>query len=101
MQYITQNSDRSCIGEEQQGSFFKRKTGQQDALCDRHTQSSVSLKANHPTLLHLFTNINSFFSLTKLKKAYVYLFKKLLTISYAKAFVVYFSRDKMQYFIPI
>lgn len=68
---------------------------------DRHTQTSVNLKANHPTLLQFFTKSNAFFCLTELKFRYVYLFNKLLTISYPKAFVVYFSRSEEQQFIPL
>ena len=68
---------------------------------DRHTQTSVNLKANHPTLLQFFTKSNAFFCLTELKVTYVYLFNKLLTISYPKAFVVYFSRFALQQFIPL
>ena len=68
---------------------------------DRHTQTSVNLKANHPTLLQFFTKSNAFFCLTELKFTYVYLFNKLLTISYPKAFVVYFSRFALQQFIPL
>ncbi|MGI8500187.1 MAG: hypothetical protein ACR2LR_03490 [Hassallia sp.] len=68
---------------------------------DRHTQTSVKLKANHLTLLQLFTKSNAFFCLTKLKFTYVYLFNQLLTISYPKAFVVYFSYFSLQQFIPL
>ncbi len=67
---------------------------------DRHTQTSVNLKANHPTLLQFFTRSNAFFCIPKLKFTYMYFFKKLLTISYPKAFVMYFSCENVQYFIP-
>jgi hypothetical protein len=53
---------------------------------DRHSQTSVNLKANHPTLLRLFTKSHACFYLTELKLTYVYLFNKLLTNSYPKAF---------------
>jgi hypothetical protein len=101
MQYITQNSDRLCFAEGLpliNPSPIPEEQGTPD---DRRTQTSVNLKASHPTLLQLFTNNNGFFGLTKLKKAYVYLFKKLLTINYPKAFVVYFSPYALQHFIRL
>ncbi|GAX42204.1 hypothetical protein NIES4075_32040 [Tolypothrix sp. NIES-4075] len=67
---------------------------------DRHTQTSINLKANHPTLLQLFTKSHAFFYIPERKFTYVYLFNKLLTISYPKAFVVYFSHSEEQQFIP-
>lgn len=63
-------------------------------------QTSVNLKANHPTLLQFFTKSHAFFYIPELQFTYVYLFKKILTISYPKAFVVYFSRSEEQQFIP-
>ncbi|MBW4605874.1 MAG: hypothetical protein KME22_01290 [Hassallia sp. WJT32-NPBG1] len=94
MQYITQNSDRLCFAEGLpliNPSPVPEEQRKQGTLDDRRTQTSVNLKASHPTLLQLFTNNNGFFSLVRLKKPYVYLFNKLLTINYPKAFVVYFS----------
>ncbi len=67
---------------------------------DRQTQTSVNLKANHPTLLQFFTKTNVFFYIPEGQFAYVYLLNKLLTNSYLKAFVVYFSRYALQQFIP-
>ena len=67
---------------------------------DRHTQNSVNLKANHPTLLQFFTQSNAFFYIPEGQFAYVYLRDQLLTNSYLKAFVVYFSRSVLQQFIP-
>jgi Bacterial Glycosyl hydrolase family 3 C-terminal domain len=68
---------------------------------DRHTQTSVNLTANHPTLLELFTNSNAFFCFTEVKFIHMYLFNELLTIVSPKAFVVYFSRYTLQQFIPL
>jgi hypothetical protein len=68
---------------------------------DLNTQTSVNLKANHPTLLQFFTKSNAFLCIPELKFTYVYLFNKLLTISYPKAFVVYFSHSEEQQFIPL
>jgi len=104
MQYITQNSDRLCFAERLpliNPCPVPEEQRKQGTLHDRRTQTSVNLKASHPTFLELFTNNNAFFSLTKLKKAYVYLFNKLLTINYPKAFLVYFSPDGLQQFIPL
>ncbi|MCV3214465.1 hypothetical protein OGM63_13240 [Plectonema radiosum NIES-515] len=67
---------------------------------DRHSQTSVNLKANHPTLLRFFTKSHACFYLTELRLTYVYLFNKLLTNSYPKAFVLYFNRSTLQQFIP-
>jgi hypothetical protein len=67
---------------------------------DRHTQTSVNLKANHPILLQFFTKSNVFFYILEVQFTYVYLLNKLLTNSYSKAFVVYFSRYALQPFIP-
>jgi hypothetical protein len=53
---------------------------------DRHAQTSVNLKANHPTLLQLFTKSNVFFYVPKGQFRYVYLFKELLTIYLSKSF---------------
>lgn len=68
---------------------------------DRHTQTSVNFKANYLTLLQLFTKNHAFFYIPELKFTYVYLFNKLLTISYPKAEVVYFSHSQEQQFIPL
>lgn len=68
---------------------------------DQNTQTSINLKANHPTKLQFFTKNHAFFYIPELKFTYVYLFNKLLTISYPKAFVVYFCHSQEQQFIPL
>jgi hypothetical protein len=67
---------------------------------DRHTQSSVNLKANHPTLLQFFTKNNVFFYILEGQLTYVYLLKNVLTNIAPKAFVVCFSSSALQQFIP-
>jgi len=67
---------------------------------DRHTQTSVNLKANHPRLLQFFTKSNVFFYILEGQFSYVYLLKNVLTNIAPKAFVVCFSRSALQQFIP-
>jgi hypothetical protein len=53
---------------------------------DRHAQTSVNLKTNHPTLLQFFTKSNVFFYVPEGQFRYVYFFKELLTIYLSKGF---------------